>query len=263
MDFRILSGIGTTNYLLVLPFIFLAGLIDSIAGGGGLISLPAYWSIGIPPHTALGTNKFSSCCGTIFSTARYFHAGMIDVPVALWSAAAALLGSWLGARVALLVSASFLNYMLVVLIPCLTLLTLLKKDIGRNDHSARLRLGYRIGLGITAGLVIGFYDGFFGPGTGTFLILIYAVLLKYDFVVSNANTKVVNLASNVAALVTFAIAGKILYAIAIPGALCGIAGNLLGARLVIKKGNGLIRVIFILALILLLGRVLSNLLSRI
>lgn len=262
MDNGIITAIGTLDYLVVLPFIFLAGLIDSIAGGGGLISLPAYWSIGIPPHTALGTNKFSSCCGTVFSTARYFHAGMIDIPVAVWSAVAALLGSWLGARVALMVSAAFLNYMLVILIPGMTLLTLLRKDIGQKDHSARLKLGYRIGLGLVAGLVIGFYDGFFGPGTGTFLILIYAVLLRYDFVVANANTKVVNLASNVAAVVTFAVAGKILYAIAIPGALCGIAGNLLGARLVIKKGNRLIRVIFILALILLLGRVLSNLLAR-
>jgi len=250
------------DYFIVLPFIFIAGLIDSIAGGGGLISLPAYWSIGIPPHTALGTNKFSSCCGTVFSTARYFHAGMIDVPVALWSAIAALLGSWLGARVALLVSAAFLNYMLVILIPALAVLTLVRKDIGQKNHSSRLKLGYRIGLGACAGLIIGFYDGFFGPGTGTFLILIYAVLLKYDFVVANANTKVVNLASNIAALVTFAIAGKILYAIAVPGALCGIAGNLIGSRLVVKKGNRLIRIIFILALLLLLGRIVYDLLFR-
>lgn len=258
----IIPTITATDLAIVLPFIFIAGLIDSIAGGGGLISLPAYWSIGIPPHTALGTNKFSSCCGTVFSTARYFHAGMIDVPVAVWSAVAALLGSWLGARVALFVSAVFLNYLLVVLIPSLTVLTLVRKDIGLRDHSANLKLGYRIALGICAGLVIGFYDGFFGPGTGTFLIMIYALLLKYDFVVANANTKVVNLASNVAAVVTFAVAGKVLYSIAVPGALCGIAGNLLGSRMVVKKGNKLIRAIFILALLLLLGRIGYNLLTR-
>ena len=92
------------DYAIVLPFIYLAGFIDAIAGGGGLISLPAYWSVGIPPHMALGTNKFSSCCGTVFSTTRYFRAGMIDVPVALLSALMALFGSWLGASTALILS---------------------------------------------------------------------------------------------------------------------------------------------------------------
>lgn len=255
------TNLTALDFAIVLPFIFLAGLIDAIAGGGGLISLPAYWSVGIPPHTALGTNKFSSCCGTVFSTASYFRAGMIDVPVAIMSAAFALLGSWLGARVALLLSPAFLNYLLVVLIPLITVVTLLRKNIGFQDSSHLLKLGYRLSLGSLAGLTIGFYDGFFGPGTGTFLILIYAVLLRYDFVAANGNTKVVNLASNIAALITFAVAGKILYGIAIPGALCGIAGNMLGSRLVILRGNKLIRKIFILALLLLLARITYNILT--
>lgn len=250
--------LSALDYAILLPFIFLAGFIDAIAGGGGLISLPAYWSVGIPPHIALGTNKFSSCSGTIFSTARYFRAGMIDLPVALLSAAMALVGSWMGASTALKIPAHFLNYLLIVLIPLITILTLMSKNLGFSDRAHLLKLGYRLSLGAVAGLVIGFYDGFFGPGTGTFLILIYSALLHYEFVRANGNSKVVNLASNVAALVTFAVAGKIYYPIAIPAAVCGIAGNLLGSKMVVLRGNKLIKQVFILALILLLGRVLYN-----
>lgn len=253
-----LISLSPLDYAIVLPFIFLAGFIDAIAGGGGLISLPAYWSVGIPPHIALGTNKFSSCFGTIFATARYFRAGMIDIPVALLSAALALIGSWLGASTALIVSAKFLNYLLIILIPLITIITLFSKNLGFSDRSHLLKLGYRLLLGGLAGLLIGFYDGFFGPGTGTFLILIYSALLHYQFTRANGNTKVVNLASNVAALITFAIAGKIFLPIAIPGAICGIAGNLVGSKMVVLRGNKLIKQVFILALILLLGRVLYN-----
>lgn len=254
-------SLSPLDFMIVLPFIFLAGFIDAIAGGGGLISLPAYWSAGIPPHMALGTNKFSSCCGTVFSTARYFRAKMIDVPIAIISAVMALLGSWLGASTALKLSAEFLNYLLIFLIPLITILTFVRKELGIFDNSHLLKIGYRLALGGVAGLVIGFYDGFFGPGTGTFLILIYSAILHYDFVRANGNTKVVNLASNVAALITFAQAGQIWYPIAIPAALCGIAGNLLGSKMVVLRGNKLIRQVFLLALILLLGRVLFNVFS--
>ncbi|MDD3282775.1 MAG: TSUP family transporter, partial [Candidatus Cloacimonetes bacterium] len=137
-------SLSPLDYVIVLPFIFLAGFIDAIAGGGGLISLPAYWSAGIPPHIALGTNKFSSCWGTVFSTVRYFRAGMIDIPVALISALMALAGSWLGASTALVVSAKFLNYLLVVLIPSITVLIFIRKQIGFHDTAHLLKIGYRL-----------------------------------------------------------------------------------------------------------------------
>lgn len=252
-------SLSPIDYAIALPFIFLAGLIDAIAGGGGLISLPAYWSIGLPPHVALGTNKFSSCFGTVFSTINYFKAKMIDVPVAVASAVMALIGSWLGASTALKISAGVLNYLLVVLIPIVTVVSLVSRNMGFNNRSHLLAIGYRVSLGCLAGLVIGFYDGFFGPGTGTFLILIYASLMHYDFVKANGNTKVVNLASNIAALITFMASGSIFLPIAIPGAICGIAGNIIGSKLVILKGNKLIKQVFILALLLLLGRIVYNL----
>lgn len=255
-------NITALDYLIVLPFIFLAGLIDSIAGGGGLISLPAYVAAGLPPHFALATNKFSSSFGTLFSTANYLRAKVIDLPVAFLSAAFALLGSWLGTRTVLLVSSDFLHYLLLVLIPAIAVLTLVKKNLGASDRSHLLRMGVRLTLGSLAGLIIGFYDGFFGPGTGTFLILVYALLMHYDFMTANGNTKVVNLASNIAAVVTFLFAGKVFFPLAIPGAIVGIAGNIIGSKLVILKGNKLIKPIFVLALLLLLGRIVFNLLTR-
>lgn len=249
------------DFAIVLPFIFLAGLIDSIAGGGGLISLPAYVAAGLPMHVALGTNKFSSAWGTIFSTANYLKAKVIDLPVAGLAAAFALLGSWLGTSTVLLISGDFLRWLLLFIIPVVAVLTIIRKDLGRHNRSHLLKLGYRLLLGSLAGLAIGFYDGFFGPGTGTFLILIYTLLMHYDFMVANGNAKVMNLASNLAALATFLVAGKVWFPLAIPAAACGIAGNLLGSRLVIKNGNRLIRPIFILALILLLGRIVYDLVS--
>ncbi|MGC9361544.1 MAG: sulfite exporter TauE/SafE family protein [Candidatus Syntrophosphaera sp.] len=249
------------DFAIVLPFIFLAGLIDSIAGGGGLISLPAYVAAGLPMHVALGTNKFSSAWGTIFSTANYLKAKVIDLPVAGLAAAFALLGSWLGTSTVLLISGDFLRWLLLFIIPVVAVLTIIRKDLGRHNRSHLLKLGYRLLLGSLAGLAIGFYDGFFGPGTGTFLILIYTLLMHYDFMVANGNAKVMNLASNLAALATFLVAGKVWFPLAIPAAACGIAGNLLGSRLVIKNGNRLIRPIFILALILLLGRIVYDLLA--
>ncbi len=244
---------------MVLAFIFLAGFIDSIAGGGGLISLPAYWAAGLPPHQALATNKFSSVWGTAVSTTNYFHANMIEVPVALVSAVYALLGSWLGTMSVLLVSSAFLNYFLIVLIPSIAVLTLIRKRFGQTNRSGSIDIVTRVCIGSYAGFAIGFYDGFFGPGTGTFLIIIYAGLLHYDLRMANGNTKVVNLASNLAAVITFANASKIYYPLAIPAAACGIAGNLLGSRLVVRKGNNLIRRIFFLVLILLFARVLIKL----
>ncbi|HOC95056.1 MAG TPA: TSUP family transporter [Candidatus Cloacimonadota bacterium] len=255
-------NLSPLDYLVVLPFIFLAGLIDSIAGGGGLISLPAYVAAGLPIHNALATNKFSSSFGTVFSTAKYLKAGVIDLPVAAISAVFALLGSWLGTRTVLVVSSDFLHYLLLVLIPLVAVITLLKKDLGRDNRSHLLKRGYLFALGSLAGLSIGFYDGFFGPGTGTFLIFIYTIIMHYDFMVANGNTKVVNLASNIAAVITFLIAGKVYFPLAIPGAAVGILGNVIGSKLVIDKGNKLIKPVFVLALLLLMGRVVFNILNR-
>jgi len=248
-------------YLIVLPAVFLAGLVDSIAGGGGLLSVPAYLAAGLPPHFALGNNKFSSSFGTLFATLRYQQHGMIDVRVALLSAFFALIGSFSGSSAVLLLSPDFLRVLLVVLIPIVAVLTLANRSLGRENHSHRQTRRRKYSLAALAALLLGFYDGFFGPGMGMFLILFFTLALKYDFVTANANTKVVNLASNIAAVVTFIIHGKVIFAIGIPAAVAGIAGNLLGAKLVIRRGGALIRPVFIFTLLLLFGKILYDLLA--
>ena len=249
------------TYLIVLPVVFLAGLVDSIAGGGGLLSVPAYMAAGLPPHFVLGNNKFSSCFGTLFASLRYHQHGLVDVRVALVSAFFALVGSFLGSSAVLLLRPDFLRILLIMLIPLVAVLTLANRSLGQEDHSHLQSKQRKYFLAAPAALLIGFYDGFFGPGTGMFLILFYTLVLKYDFVTANANTKVVNLASNVAAVIIFMIKGKIIYAIGIPAACAGIAGNLLGAKLVIKKGSTIIRPIFLFTLALLFAKIIYDMLA--
>ena len=246
-------------YAFLFGAVFFAGFVDSVAGGGGLISMPAYLAFGLPPHLALGNNKFSSSWGTLFATSRYVRGGAADLPVALASAAFALAGSFFGTKTVLLLDASFLRYILVVLVPAIAALTLAKKNLGMKDESLTMALRKKFLLAGAAGLGIGFYDGFFGPGTGSFLILAYTLAMKYDFVTANANAKVVNLASNIAAAATFMAAGKVDYRIGIPAALCGIAGNVLGSSVVMKKGVRIIRPIFLGVLALLFAKMVWDL----
>ncbi|HSQ35300.1 MAG TPA: TSUP family transporter [Candidatus Binatia bacterium] len=248
-------------YPIVLPAVFLAGLVDSIAGGGGLLSVPAYLAAGLPPHYVLGNNKFSSGIGTLFATLRYHQHGMIDVRVALLSAFFALIGSFLGSSTVLLLRPDFLRILLIVLIPLVAILTWSNRSLGQENHSHRQSRQRKYSLAAAAALLLGFYDGFFGPGMGMFLILFFTLMLKYDFVTANANTKVVNLASNVAAMITFIAHGKVIFAIGIPAAIAGIAGNLLGAKLVIRRGSSLIRPVFLFTLLLLFGKVLYDFLT--
>lgn len=246
------------TYLIVLPLIFLAGWIDSIAGGGGLISVPAYMAAGLPPHYVLGNNKFSSSIGTLFSAIRYYRKGMMDIRIALISAAAALAGSFLGTSSVLLLDPEFLRYVLVILIPSITVFTLLKKNLGMTNHSHTVTMSRKIVTALLWSFAIGFYDGFFGPGTGAFLILMYTLALKYDYATANANTKVVNLASNVAAVITFLVNGKVFLMLGIPAAIFSIAGNAVGSRMVIKNGSKVIRPVFIGVLIILFVKIIYD-----
>lgn len=251
--------IDSSTFLLVLPIIFIAGLVDSIAGGGGLLSLPAYLAAGLPPHFALGNNKFSSVFGTTLSTIRYMKNGMVDIKIASTGALFALVGSGIGTRTVLLFDPEFLNYVLVFLIPMITIFVLIKKDFGKLNSSNENSIIKKIFLSSLVGLVIGFYDGFFGPGTGAFLIFFYTMTLKYDLRTANGNSKLINLASNLAAVTTFVLGGKVIFTLGIPAALCGIAGNILGSRLVIKNGNKIIRPIFLIVLTFLFVRIVVNL----
>lgn len=246
--------------VIVCPLVFLAGLIDAVAGGGGLISLPAYMVAGLPPHLATGTNKCSSTFGTLFSTFRFMKSKKICYYSAISSAVAALIGSYAGARLNMIVDEKYLSYMLIVVLPVIALFLVLKKDFGENNPISPQNSTRVILLSILSGLLIGAYDGFFGPGTGTFLILAYTGIIGFDLVTASGNAKIVNLASNIAAFITFAIGGKIVWTIGIPAACFGIAGNWIGSGLALKGGKKIIKPMFFVTLGLLMCKIVYDLL---
>lgn len=241
--------------IVIFPLVFLAGLIDAMVGGGGIISLPAYMVAGLPPHLATGTNKCSSTFGTLLSTFRFMKNKKIHYIAAFTSAGAALVGSPLGAMINMVIDERYLSYTMLVLLPIIAIFLLFKKDFGENESLQEENRVKVIVLSILSGFIIGIYDGFFGPGTGTFLILIYTGIIGFDLITASGNAKVVNLASNVAAFITFALHGKIVWSIGIPAALFGIAGNWIGAGLAIKGGKKIIRPMFMLVLALLMVKI--------
>ena len=244
--------------LIICPLVFAAGFIDSIAGGGGLIALPSYLFIGLSPYYAFGTNKFSASCGTLLSTIRFIRNKQVNYKSALISVAGALIGSFLGARLALSLDEKYLKYFLVIFLPIIAVFVVTRRKFGETDRSHLLSNIKMIFLSAASGLIIGAYDGFFGPGTGTFLILIYTSIIGFNITIASGNTKVVNLASNISALVTFLLAGKVLIALAIPTALFNILGNWIGSGLAIKNGAKIIRPIFIVVLSLLFTSILLD-----
>ncbi len=233
--------------LIVCPLIFLASFIDSIAGGGGLISIPAYLLTGIPTHLALGSNKLSAAAGTALAGWRYHKHGKIHLPGAVSSAVFALGGAALGTRLGLLLEQDLLKKILLVLVPAAAIFMLVS---GRKEERAQSLTGRPLILVCClAGFFIGIYDGLAGPGTGSFLILIYTAVAGYDYVTASGNAKLVNLAANLASLSVFLLAGKVLFWLALPAAACSIAGGLLGSQLALKRGRGLIRAVLFLIML--------------
>ena len=246
-------------WLIVCPLVFLGGLIDAVAGGGGLITLPAYLIAGLPAHMASGTNKCGNAFGTCLSTGRFLKRGDVHIPSAAAGAVGALAGAWVGARLNLIMPEQMLYYVMLAVVPVMAVFLLLKRDFGQEDRSGELSRGQLMAMAAGIGLIIGGYDGFFGPGAGTFLMLAFTGLCRFDLLTASGNTKVANSASNLASLVTFAIAGKVMWAVGIPAALCGIAGNYLGSSLALKGGARVIRPMFFVVLSLLLARLIFGL----
>ena len=239
--------------LIVCPLVFLAGLVDSIGGGGGLISLPAYLFAGIPPHMAIATNKLSSSLGTTISAARLFK--YMDLPLAGACVACSLIGSGAGSSLALLASDELIQYMLLPVLPVAAYYVLRKKDLEQaGQEKLSRRKTFLICMPVS--FVIGTYDGFYGPGTGTFLILLYTSLAKLDLLTASANTKAVNLASNIGALAVFILNGQVLFPLGLPAALFCIAGHYLGAGMVVKNGTRIVKPVILVVLAILFIKVL-------
>lgn len=232
--------------LLLCAFSLLAGFVDSVVGGGGLIQLPALLILlpGVSVPTLFGTNKMAAIAGTSVAAYRYSRHVTIDWKLVGPAAAAAFIFSSLGSRTITLLKPAFLRPVVLVLLVAVAIYVFVVKDLGlihKPKHAQRKA----VWLGILTGAVIGFYDGFFGPGTGSFLIFIFVGIFGFDFLAASAGAKVINLATNLASVLYFGVTGHILYGVALPMAACNIAGSIAGTRLAILKGSRFVRVFFL------------------
>lgn len=240
---------------------FLAGFVDSVAGGGGLISLPAYILTGMPMHLVYGCNKFAAAFGTTAATFRYWRHKMVEVPVGLSAAAGAFVCSVLSSRIVLYLDEKTLKAMMLVILPVVGVLTLLNKNMGGTDGSGRFSAGKRKRMGFLIGCMMGFYDGLFGPGTGTFSLVAFCLIMRYDIRTGTGNAKFLNLASNYASLVVFLLAGTIYWPVALPVAAANIAGGVFGSGRAIKNGAGFIRGMLMAVTVLLFVKLAADFIS--
>lgn len=246
------------QYLIVCPLVFLAGFVDSIAGGGGLISLPAYLAAGVPPHMALGTNKMGSAMGTVVSTARFAKSGFIKWKLSLLAAVCAIIGSMIGSNLSLLASERFLRGMMLIALPVVAFYVLKNKNMGEQKDTGSLSERKVFVITMAAALSIGAYDGFYGPGTGTFLLLVLTGAARMDLRTASGTTKVINLSSNIAALVTFLINGKVLLPLGLTAGLFCIAGHYIGSGMVVKSGRKVVRPVVLAVLMCLFVKIVKG-----
>ena len=245
------------QFLIVCPMVFLAGFVDAIAGGGGLISLPAYLLAGVPMHQAIATNKLSSATGTTISTIRYCRNTKVDWSIAGPAIVLSLIGSSIGAKLTMMMPESVLKIVLLVVLPVTAVFVfrknaLVEKQSGSVSHRRMLLITW------IAALAIGCYDGFYGPGTGTFLILVMVGLAKMDMMQAAANTKLINLASNISALVAFLIGGKVVLTLGLAASVFSIAGHYTGSSMVRKNGTKIVKPIILVVLVLLFLKVIFD-----
>lgn len=231
----------------------LAGFVDAIVGGGGLILVPAMFAAfpHAAPATLFGTNKSAAVWGTAMSTWQYSRRIRITWPMIIPGIVAAGVGAFSGAWAVTLVNPDFLRKLLPFILLGVLLYTLAKKELGREHtpmHSLRTTQWLTAGIG----LVVGFYDGFFGPGTGSFFVFLLVRLLGYDFLNASINAKLMNVTTNLAAIVLFAMKGHVWWHFAVPLAIANVLGSVLGTWMALRHGAGFVRVIFIVVVSLLI-----------
>ncbi|WCN38682.1 sulfite exporter TauE/SafE family protein [Aneurinibacillus uraniidurans] len=252
--------LDTHMLLFLLATGFLAAFIDSVVGGGGLISLPALLLTGLPSTVALGTNKLASTMASCTSTISFMRSGKVNFKLVKYLFPLSLIGSAFGAYAVTKIPPEFLKPLVVVLLIGVTVYTLFKKDWGSTSTYQGITKKIAI-LSVTVALLVGFYDGFFGPGTGSFLLFAF-LMMGFDFVGAAGNAKVLNFGSNIAGLVTFAALGHINYQYGIPMGIAMIIGALIGSQVAIRKGSSYVRPLFIGVTVLMIGKQVWDLLAH-
>lgn len=252
-----ICGYSIWVVLLIGCGVFCASFVDAIGGGGGIISVPVYLLAGLPTHFALGTNKLSSGLGTAASTFRYLKNGFVDWVLAIPSVGFALYGAHLGTRLQIALDERYLKYLLLVVLPVVAFVMLRQKTF--PEEKGMIHPWVQRAIVWSASFIVGGYDGFYGPGTGTFLLLIFCNFAKMDLRTASGNVKVVNFSSNIGSLATSLMAGKVLIPVGLIAAVFSIAGHYLGAGLTIKNGAKIVRPVILVVLVLLAVKVIAEL----
>lgn len=251
---------GTAQMLwTVCPLALLAGFIDAVAGGGGLISLPAYYLAGLPASTAAGTNKLSATMGTALAVYNYGCSGKINRRIGLLSGMAAVLCSTMGVLLMKQLPDRTVRVLVMCCIPVAAAATLR----GRKGARAAVERtpGQTAAYALLIGSAIGFYDGLVGPGTGTFLILLFIQAFALEDVTASGTAKATNLCSNLAALISLLLTGDVLWLLGLPAGLCAMAGAAVGSRLTIRRGAKFVRGMMLCVLALLLAKMITDMLQ--
>lgn len=242
--------------LIVIIGVFLGSFMDAIAGGGGIITVPTYLIAGLPTHLALGTNKLSAGLGTVASTARYVKSGYVNWKLAVPAIALALIGSHFGTRLQLMIPEKYLQYLLLVVLPVVAFIVLRQREL--PEEPGYISPKPRMAIVCAAALIVGAYDGFYGPGTGTFLLLIFCNLAKMDVRTAGGNVKLVNLASNVGSMVTSLAGGQVFVKLGLIATAAALLGHYIGSGLALKNGSKIVKPTVIVVLILLAIKVASE-----
>ena len=231
--------------LFLCPMLFLAGVVDGISGGGGLIALPSYLMAGLPVTTAYACNKMQSCLGTCASLAKYAKTGFFDIKAAVPASLAAILGSWIATRIMFMLNDGVKLWIIAVLTVMVIILTLVTGWF-KIDKNTELRISLSTKNMLTCGAIgfgLGLYDGFFGPGGGTVALLLFALFLKLDMRVGGGIGKMIVVTSNLTGMIAYISKGEVRYVIALPCAAVNIVGSYVGASLATKKGAGFVKYI--------------------
>lgn len=246
-----------TTYLIVLPLVFVAGIVDSIGGGGGLIALPAYLIAGLPTHQAIATNKMGSTFGTTLTLVRFIRKGLVNFAIGVPSVVAAIIGSAIGTQISLRMDEGLLENIMLVILP-VTAIIVLNKHIFKDNGETEITVNRRtMTTAIVAAFVIGIYDGLYGPGTGTFLIIAFVVAGRLGMLPANAQTKLINATTNWTSLVVYLLSGNVLLPLGIGAALSNMAGNYIGTTLALRNGSRIVRPCILCVLSLLFLKVLG------
>ena len=259
MDVSVLAApavdASAADVLALCAFALLAGMVDAVVGGGGLVQLPALLVLlpQAPVVALLGTNKLASIVGTSSAAATYLRRTTVDVRTAVAMAVAAFAGSGAGALAATRVDGDLLEPLVLVALVGVFVYTLRRPALGEVEH-LRLRPGVQRAVAVLGGALIGFYDGIAGPGTGSFLVFLLVGAVGLSFLHASATAKVVNTSTNAAALLLFAAGGHVLWALGLAMAACNLVGAQLGARLAIRHGSVLVRRVFLVVVSVLIAR---------